>query len=87
MGTLSQKIQCQLIPPATAPPTIGPAATASPAIPPHRPIAMPRFAVGNASLINVSVSGVTIAAPAPWTARAAISAPTLGETPPGRRQR
>ena len=80
MGTLSQKIQCQLIPPAIAPPTTGPRATASPVIPPHSPMATPRFAVGKASLISVSVSGVTIAAPAPWKARAAISAPTLGAT-------
>jgi hypothetical protein len=35
----------------------GPAATARPWIAPHRPIAAPRFSVGNASLIHVSVSG------------------------------
>lgn len=78
IGTFSQKIQCQLIPWTTAPPTTGPAATASPAMPPHIPMAMPRFSLGNASLISVSVSGITIAAPAPCTARAAISAPTVG---------
>ena len=33
-GTLSQKIQCQSSPSVTAPPTSGPAATASPARPP-----------------------------------------------------
>ena len=48
-------------------------------MPPHRPIATPRLSAGNASLSSVSVSGVTTAAPAPWTARAAISAPTLGD--------
>ena len=35
-------------------------ATARPVIPPHRPIATPRFSVGNASLISVSVNGVTM---------------------------
>src|SRR5262249_59654282 len=67
------------MPSITAPPTTGPAATASPAIPPQIPMAAPRFSAGKAALISVSVSGITIAAPAPCTARAAISAPTLGE--------
>ena len=80
MGTFSQKIQCQLIPPAIAPPMTGPTATARPAMPPHSPIATPRFWAGKASLINVSVKGVTIAAPAPCTTRAPISALTLGES-------
>ena len=34
IGTLSQKIQCQLSPSVTTPPTTGPDATASPASPP-----------------------------------------------------
>jgi len=34
IGTLIQKIQCQSMPWVTAPPTIGPIATASPASPP-----------------------------------------------------
>ena len=80
IGTLSQKIQCQSMPSMTAPPTTGPAATARPAMPPHSPIAMPRFSAGKASLISVSVNGMTTAAPAPCTARAAISAVTLGES-------
>ena len=75
---MSQKIQCQSMPLTTAPPTTGPAATASPVIPPHTPIAAPRLSLGNASVIRVRVSGVTIAAPAPWKTRAAISASTLG---------
>jgi hypothetical protein len=80
IGTLSQKIQCQLIPPAIAPPTTDPTATASPVMPPHRPIATPRFSVGKASLIRVNVNGVTTAAPGPRSARAAISAATLDGT-------
>jgi hypothetical protein len=43
-------------------------------------MAMPRFSRGKASLISVRVSGITTAAPAPWTARAATRAPTLGES-------
>ena len=78
-GTLSQKIQCQEIPPVTAPPTTGPAATARPLMPPHNPIAAPRFSTGKAALMSVSVSGMTIAAPVPCTTRAAMRVPTSGE--------
>jgi hypothetical protein len=61
-GTLSQKIQCQLMPLTIAPPISGPNATAMPAIAPHIPIAAPRFATGNASLISVSVNRNTTTA-------------------------
>ena len=44
-------------------------------MPDQRPIARPRVPAGNAVESSVSVSGVTIAPPAPWRARAAISAP------------
>jgi hypothetical protein len=80
IGTLSQKIQCQSAALMTAPPTTGPPATASPPIPAQTPIAPPRFSSGNASLIRVSVSGNTSAAPAPCATRAATSAPTLGDS-------
>ena len=49
-------------------------------MPPHNPMAAPRFSTGKASLINVRVSGMTIAAPAPCTARAPTSAPALEES-------
>jgi hypothetical protein len=78
MGTLSQKIHCQASPWATAPPTTGPAMRASPLILPKMPSALPRCAGGNAALTNVSASGKIRAAPAPWTARAAISQPMVG---------
>ena len=42
MGTLSQKIQCQLMPSTMAPPTRGPSATARPPMAPHAPSATPR---------------------------------------------
>ena len=60
-----------------APPRSGAIATPRPVIPPQIPIAVPRFSSGNASLISASDTGRTMAAPAPWTARAAISAPAL----------
>ncbi len=47
-------------------------------MPDHTPIAVPRLSSGKASASSVSVSGVTIAAPAPCTARAATSSPVLG---------
>ena len=47
-------------------------------MPDQAPIARPRFSGGNAVESSVSVSGVTIAAPAPCSARAAISAPVVG---------
>ncbi len=72
-GTFSQKIHCHEIPSTTAPPTSGPIATASPAIPDHAPSARPRFSRATAALRIVSVSGVTMAAPNPCTERAAIS--------------
>ena len=78
IGTLSQKIQCHEMPSTTAPPTSGPSATPRPEMPDQAPIARPRFSGGNAVESSVSVSGVTIAAPAPCSARAAISAPVVG---------
>ena len=47
-------------------------------MPDQAPIARPRFSAGKAVESSVSVSGVTIAAPAPCSARAAISAPVVG---------
>ena len=47
-------------------------------MPDQAPIARPRFSAGNAVESRVSVSGVTIAAPAPCSARAAINAPVVG---------
>ena len=81
IGTLIQKIQCQLSPWVTAPPTSGPPATARPLIPPKIPTTAPRRAAGNAAARSVRASGVTAAAPRPWTARATMSRPAFGATP------
>src|SRR3954464_13828243 len=66
------------MPSTTAPPTSGPSATPRPEMPDQAPMARPRFSGAKAVESSVSVSGVTIAAPAPWRARAAISAPADG---------
>ena len=47
-------------------------------IPDHAPSAMPRFSEGNAADRIVSVSGMTMAAPIPWAARAEINTPIEG---------
>ena len=66
------------MPSAIAPPTSGPLATAIPVTALNRPIAAPLRSGGNAALSSARPSVSTSAAPAPWTARAAISQPTLG---------
>ncbi len=78
IGTLSQKIHCQVMPSAMAPPTTGPLTRASPVTPLKSPRAFPRSSRGNATLSSAIASGITSAAPAPWTARAAISQPMVG---------
>ena len=62
------------MPVTTAPPTSGPNATARPVIPPHAPSARPRRSGGTAAERIVRVSGITIAPPMPWNARATSSA-------------
>ena len=49
-----------------------------PLTPDQTPIATPRRSGGKASASSVSVSGVAIAAPRPWVARATISRPIDG---------
>ena len=78
IGTLSQKIHSQSMPSTIAPPTSGPIATEIPVTALNRPIAAPRFSGGKAALSSARPSVSSSAAPAPWTARAAISHPTPG---------
>ena len=78
IGTFSQKIHGQAMPCATAPPTTGPAATASPVTLVKMPIAQARRCGGNPADSSANASGRTSAPPAPWAALAAISAPALG---------
>ena len=62
-----------------APPTSGPIAIARPAIPPHAPSATARRSGGTAADRMVRVSGVTIAPPTPWIARARMRISVDGE--------
>jgi hypothetical protein len=78
-GTLSQKIYGHAIPSTTGPPNNGPSGTPTPETPAKTPSALGRSRGANAAPSSASASGITSAAPAPWTARAAISQPTSGE--------
>ncbi len=78
IGTFSQKIHCQDAPSTTAPPTSGPMAMARPPTAPQAPRARPRRCGVTAADSSVRVSGITMAAPTPCTARAATSAPMPG---------
>ena len=71
IGTFNQKIHCQDAPSTTAPPTSGPMAMARPPTAPQAPRARPRRSGVTAADSSVRVSGITMAAPTPWTARAA----------------
>ena len=74
-GTFIQNVAGQPLDSSRAPPTIGPSATATPVVAPHRPIALARAArSGNRWTIVDSVAGKMTAAPTPMRARQAISA-------------
>ena len=69
-GSFSQKAACQPLSSSSAPPTIGPSATAMPVVAPQRPIALARSPrSGNRCTIVESVAGKITAAPSPITAR------------------
>ena len=72
-GTLSQKMACQFQPCTTAPPISGPSATPRPEMPPQMPMAAGRSRWLTLPASRVSDRGRRAAAPAPCTARAAIS--------------
>ena len=78
IGTFSQKIHCQDAPSTTAPPTSGPMAMARPPTAPQAPRAKPRRCGDTAADSSVRVSGITMAAPAPCTARAVTRASMPG---------
>ena len=79
IGTFTQKMNCQLRPSTMAPPTSGPSAMARPAMAPQAPSTSAAALGGTAADRIVSVSGVTIAAPTPWIARAATDVAGRGE--------
>src|SRR5262249_5496069 len=83
-GTLMKKIQFQLMGSVIRPPTSGPIASASAETPAQMPIAVPRWRGGNVTVMIDSVDGFIIAAPMPWTTRAAISSDALPARPQAR---
>jgi hypothetical protein len=78
IGTFSQKMYCHAQPVVMAPPTRGPMATAAPPRAPQMPSAAFRRSGVTAALRSVNDRGMTMAPPAPWTARAATSTPMDG---------
>jgi len=69
IGTLTRKIQCQLIC-TRSPPIGGPSAAATPEIADQMPIATGRCSTGKAGSRRPSVVGIIIAAPTAWRTRA-----------------
>ena len=76
-GTLTMKIDPHQKWSSRTPPTTGPSATPRPAVPAQMPIASARSRASVKTVTSSeSVAGMTNAAPAPMTARAAISPST-----------
>src|SRR5262245_5911335 len=77
-GTFTRKIAPHQKCSSRKPPATGPAATATPAMPAHMPIASARSRASVKVLVRIdSVAGMISAAPMPITARAPMSASTL----------
>lgn len=73
IGTLTRKIQRQLSPSVSAPPTIGPIDTAAPVTAPQTPNATPRSRPRYALPSNASEAANIIAPPIPCTPRERLS--------------
>ena len=80
-GTLTKKIHSQPAASMRKPPSNGPTSIATPATPPHRPIAEPRRFGGKVRMMTAIVCGAISAAPSPWTTRATISMVMLPASP------
>ncbi len=80
-GRLRKKTDCQPRCSTMSPPTVGPRARANAEVPAHSPIAFARSCGGNVTVMIDSVPGRSSAAPAPCSARAAISCPVDCESP------
>ena len=77
-GRLSQKAARQPSVSISMPPSAGPMAVVIADAPAHVPMARPRRSGGKAAERIARLCGTRSAAPKPWTARAAISQPTVG---------
>ena len=83
IGTLTNSTQRQLRPLVRIPPRSTPAAPPAPATAPQIPSARLRSAPSAKVVVMIErAAGETIAAPSPWTARAAISHPSDCAIPP-----
>ncbi len=81
-GRFTKKIQCQLAYSTSRPPMISPADAPTAPVKANPPIARPCSAgSSNSRTIMPRVTAVTIAAPAPWTKRAAMSIPGPAASP------
>ncbi len=76
-----KKIQCHDTCWVISPPTSGPIASASAETPAQMPIAVPRCRGGKVAETIDSVAGFMIAAPTPWSSRAAMSTSPFGASP------
>ena len=80
-GTLTKKIHSQPAASTSKPPSSGPTMVATPATPPHTPIAAPRCVGEKMRIITDMVCGVSSAPPNPWKTRATMSISMLPARP------
>jgi len=84
-GTMNRNTLPHQKRPSSQPPTMGPAATPTPVVAPHSPIALARSARSVKTLaMSDRVDGKMAAAPTPITARAAISWAGVWHSDPAR---
>ena len=84
-GTLTRNTARQLVNSTSTPPRTWPATKPTEEIAPYRPMARVRSAPsGKLVVMRDSAAGATIAAPAPWMTRAAISSAESWARPPAR---
>ena len=80
-GTLTRKAEPHQNSSSRKPDTMGPSAPPAPAKPTHTAIARERSSGGKMAVISDRVAGMTNAAPAPCTARPAMTTPTEPASP------
>ena len=79
-GKLRTKISRHETPVTSAPPARGPMAPATPPSPDQVPIARPRSSAQKLDWMMDRLPGTRSAPPMPWSVRAAMSTPSVGET-------
>jgi len=81
IGTFTRNTQRQSTRSTMTPPSDGPLAAATAPTAPHTPTAVARIVGGNSARTSASEAGSISEAPIAWTARAAISTPSVGAAP------